>query len=78
MLHWLAEGKSNWETGQILECTEETVKKHRCHIYRTLDVANAISAAAFYWQATMTLSEGFWKQTSNPPLALTGSAVASV
>ncbi|MBA3652161.1 MAG: helix-turn-helix transcriptional regulator [Chthoniobacterales bacterium] len=29
VLHWLAEGKSNWETAQILECTEETVKMHR-------------------------------------------------
>ncbi len=57
VLHWLAEGKTSWETARILECTEGTVKKHRCHIYRTLGVANAIEAAAFYWQNRMTLSE---------------------
>jgi DNA-binding CsgD family transcriptional regulator len=51
VLHWLAEGKTNWETGQIIGCKEETSKKHRRHIYHTLGVANAISAAAFYWQA---------------------------
>ncbi len=57
VLHWLAEGKSCWETAQILGRTEETVKKHRCHIYRTLEVANAVSAAAFYWQAKVTFGD---------------------
>ena len=48
VLHWIAEGKTSWETSRILHCTEATVKKHRSHIYRALGVAKAISAALFY------------------------------
>lgn len=48
VLHWLAEGKTCYETSIILDCAESTVKKHRVHIYRTLGVPNAISAANFY------------------------------
>lgn len=51
VLHWLAEGKSSGETGTILGCSEGTVKKHRCRIYDTLGVPNAISAANFYREA---------------------------
>ena len=48
VLHWIAEGKTSWETSRILHCAEATVKKHRSHIYRALGVAKAISAALFY------------------------------
>src|SRR5260370_22897517 len=27
-MHWVSQGKSNWEVAQILGCVEKTVKKH--------------------------------------------------
>ncbi len=51
VLSWIAEGKTSYETGKILECAESTIKKHRVRIYRTLGVPNAISAALFYHAA---------------------------
>lgn len=51
VLHWLAEGKTNYETGIILNCKSGTVKKHRDHIYAKLGVPNAVSAANFYRDA---------------------------
>lgn len=45
VLQWVDKGKSNWEIGRILGCTEETVKKHLQHIYRKLGVENRMSAA---------------------------------
>lgn len=45
VLHWLAEGKSNWEIGRILGCAEETVKKHVQHIFRKLGVETRTAAA---------------------------------
>ncbi len=53
VLHWLAKGKTNSETGTILGCEEKTVKKHRNHIYEKLCVPNALSAAIFYWEAKL-------------------------
>lgn len=44
VMHWLCEGKTNWETSVILGCTEETVKKHLQNIYRRLGVSNRIAA----------------------------------
>ena len=64
VLHWLAEGKSSYETSIILACSLETVKKHRCHIYKKLDVANAVSAASFYWQAKSATPELAWSDES--------------
>ena len=51
VLHWVAEGKSNWQIGQILGCSEETVKKHLQHIYRKMGVETRTAAAAIYLRA---------------------------
>jgi len=45
VMHWVKQGKSNWETAQILGCVEQTVKKHLQHIYRKLGVENRMAAA---------------------------------
>jgi len=42
---WMRQGKTNWEIGKILGCTEATVKKHLQRIYYKLGVANRMSAA---------------------------------
>jgi DNA-binding CsgD family transcriptional regulator len=36
IIQWLCEGKSNWEIGQIVGCSEGTVKKHLQHVYPKL------------------------------------------
>ena len=51
VLGWLSEGKSNWEIGQIIECTTETVKKHVHRILGTLEVSNRTSAALIYLES---------------------------
>jgi DNA-binding CsgD family transcriptional regulator len=51
VLRWVAEGKTNWQIGQILGCAERTVKKHLQHIYRKLGVDNRTAAAAIYLRA---------------------------
>ncbi len=58
VLHWLAEGKTNFETGIILGCKERTVKKHRHRIYKKLCVPNAMSASNFYRQAKFGACNG--------------------
>ena len=45
VVDWLAEGKSNWAIGQILGCSEETVKKHLQRAYRKLGVETRMEAA---------------------------------
>jgi DNA-binding CsgD family transcriptional regulator len=45
VMHWVANGKSNWETARILGCSEQTVKKHLQRIYRKLGVENRMAAA---------------------------------
>jgi DNA-binding CsgD family transcriptional regulator len=45
VMHWVIQGKSNWEVAQILGCVEQTVKKHLQHIYRKLGVENRMAAA---------------------------------
>ena len=45
VLGWVSECKSNWETAQILGCSEGTVKKHLQRIYRKLGVPNRMAAA---------------------------------
>jgi DNA-binding CsgD family transcriptional regulator len=46
--HWMAEGKSNWEIGGIIGCSEQTAKKHTQHVYAKLGVTNRAAAAAMY------------------------------
>ena len=45
IMHWVKQGKSNWEVAQILGCVEQTVKKHLQHVYRKLGVENRMAAA---------------------------------
>jgi DNA-binding CsgD family transcriptional regulator len=52
VLHWIAEGKSNWDIGRILGCAEETVKKHVQHIFRKLGVETRTAAANCYRRST--------------------------
>ncbi len=47
VLRWVCEGKSNSETGQILGCSPETVKKHLQHVYRKLGVENRMAASNY-------------------------------
>ena len=58
VLHWIAQGKSNWEAGRILDCSQETVKKHLYSIYRKLNVENRTSAAATYLRVKARGKEG--------------------
>jgi DNA-binding CsgD family transcriptional regulator len=44
VMHWVSEGKSNWETATIIGCAEATVKKHLQKIYRQLGVPNRVAA----------------------------------
>jgi len=46
VLHWTAQGKGCWETGEIVGCSERTVKFHLQNIYRKLNVVNRAQAVA--------------------------------
>jgi len=46
ILHWVREGKSNIEVGQILGISGLTVKNHLQRIYKTLGVRNRTQAVA--------------------------------
>jgi transcriptional regulator EpsA len=46
VLHWVREGKSNEEVGQILGISGLTVKNHLQRIYKTLGVSNRTQAVA--------------------------------
>ena len=46
ILHWVREGKSNTEVGQILGISGLTVKNHLQRIYKTLGVSNRTQAVA--------------------------------
>ena len=46
ILHWVREGKSNTEVGQILGISGLTVKNHLQRIYKTLGVRNRTQAVA--------------------------------
>jgi transcriptional regulator EpsA len=46
ILHWVREGKSNEEIGQILGISGLTVKNHLQRLYRLLDVSNRAQAIA--------------------------------
>ncbi|MGZ2259640.1 LuxR C-terminal-related transcriptional regulator [Roseobacter sp. A03A-229] len=48
VLNWCAEGKTNWEIGQILGLSENTIRFHLKNVFRKLDATSrsgAISAA---------------------------------
>lgn len=47
ILRWVAEAKSNWAVGQIVGCSEETVKKHLQRVYRKLGVENRMAAVGY-------------------------------
>jgi len=44
VLHWLSEGKSNWEIAQILTLSEHTVKNHTKRILIKLEATNRAHA----------------------------------
>lgn len=46
VLKWARAGKSYWETGQIMNISERTVKFHLQNAYRKLDVVNRSQAVA--------------------------------
>ena len=48
VMHWVSEGKSNWETARIIGCAEATVKKHLQKIYRLWDVPNRVAAVVCF------------------------------
>ena len=43
-MQWSAAGKSSWEIGQIVECTEAGVNYHFCNIRRKFGVSSRWSA----------------------------------
>jgi len=53
ILLWIAQGKSNYEIGMILQISATTVKKHAVHIYEKLGVESRNSATV---RALETLS----------------------
>lgn len=44
VLRWVKDGKSYWETGQIMSISERTVKFHLSNIYKKLKVVNRSQA----------------------------------
>ncbi|MEM1130181.1 MAG: LuxR C-terminal-related transcriptional regulator [Pseudomonadota bacterium] len=45
-LHWLSEGKTNWEIATILQISENTVRFHVKNIFRKLGISSRGAAAA--------------------------------
>ena len=52
-LHWLKQGKTNWEIAQILKVAEKTVGKHLEHIYAKLGVENRTAAVHMAIEASL-------------------------
>lgn len=46
VLHWIALGKTNWETAQILKLSERTVKFHASNLFKKLGITRRSQAAA--------------------------------
>lgn len=46
VLQWLSSGKTNWEIGQILGTTEDTIKYHLSQIFSKLHVSSRAQAVA--------------------------------
>jgi DNA-binding CsgD family transcriptional regulator len=44
VLQWSAAGKSSWEIGQIIQCTEAGVNYHFCNIRRKFGVSSRWTA----------------------------------
>ena len=55
VLHWLREGKSNWEISAILGNSECTVGKHLENIFRKLNVGNRTAAVRMANEASTEL-----------------------
>ena len=55
VVDWLPQGKTNWAIGQILGCSEETVKKHLQRAYRKLGVETRMEAANLLRSAASAL-----------------------
>ena len=53
ILHWCALGKSSWEIGQILNCTEAGVNYHFCNIRRKFGVHTRWQALVIALEAGM-------------------------
>jgi len=45
VLTWISQGKTNWETAQILQMSPRTVNKHLEQIFKKLNVQNRTAAA---------------------------------
>ena len=52
ILHWLKQGKTNWEIGAILGITEKTTGKHLENIYSRLGVDSRTAAVLLAEQAS--------------------------
>jgi DNA-binding CsgD family transcriptional regulator len=46
ILHWINEGKTNWEIAKILDMTEKNVKYHIEQIFSKLNVTSRNKAVA--------------------------------
>lgn len=46
VFHWLCEGKTNWEIGEVLGTTENTIKKQVRQVFAKLGVSNRTQAVA--------------------------------
>jgi DNA-binding CsgD family transcriptional regulator len=46
ILHWVAEGKTDWEIGQIMDINYRKISNYLRKIYRKLKVVNRTQAAA--------------------------------
>lgn len=46
VLQWLCNGKTNWEIGQILGTTEDTIKYHLSQVFTKLEVSSRAQAVA--------------------------------
>jgi len=56
-VYWVAEGKSDWEIGRILEISEETVAWHVQNAKRKLGVARRAQLATAAWRRGVLLDE---------------------
>ncbi|MFZ6777636.1 response regulator transcription factor [Undibacterium sp. Ji83W] len=55
ILHWLHEGKTNWEIATILKLTEVNVKYHIDQIFAKLDVRSRVHAVAKAYELGLLL-----------------------
>lgn len=55
ILHWIHEGKTNWEIATILDLSEVNVKYHIDQIFSKLDVRNRVNAVAKAYELGLLL-----------------------